>query len=227
MEPIPETYRYDVFLSFRGGDTRDNFTSHLHGALKRNNFHVFHDTSLRPGSMIGDQLLECIRQSRIFVVLFSTNYADSKWCLKELDHMMRCVDMKAEHHIILPVFLNVKQSDVGSQRGSYEEAFTHHETRFSQEKVKNWREALRRAGELHGLHLQNDANGSSGRDHEALKDQIVEKVRRLLHRSLDVNEARMPLVGIKSRIQDLISMLEPSCDDVRVVAICGPEVWIC
>ncbi|CAH1431744.1 unnamed protein product [Lactuca virosa] len=198
-----------------GKDTRNNFTSHLYEALRRNNFDVFHDTSLRPGLVIGPQLLESIKQSRIFVVIFSTNYGDSKWCMDELAHMMYCVDRNS-NQTILPIFLDVNPSDVGTQQGSYKEAFKYYETKFNQERVQNWREALRRAGELHGLHLQNDANG----DHEELKDQIVEKVKNLIH-GLDLNEEDIPLVGIESRIRDVISLLNIDGDDVRVVAICG------
>ncbi|ONI01319.1 hypothetical protein PRUPE_6G132200 [Prunus persica] len=36
-------YRYDVFLSFRGQDTRKTFTDHLYGALNNARFHTFRD----------------------------------------------------------------------------------------------------------------------------------------------------------------------------------------
>lgn len=65
-----------------------------------------------------------------------------------------------------------------------------------------------------------------GRDQEELLDQIVEEIRRLLYDQLDPTEADLnPVVGIKSRIQDVISLLNQSCNDDdnhRVVAIYGP-----
>jgi hypothetical protein len=41
--------KYDVFLSFRGEDTRDNFTSHLHAELCRKKIETFIDNRLGRG----------------------------------------------------------------------------------------------------------------------------------------------------------------------------------
>ena len=37
--------RYDVFLSFRGEDTRNGFTSNLNGILRHNGINTFMDRS--------------------------------------------------------------------------------------------------------------------------------------------------------------------------------------
>ncbi|KHN33843.1 hypothetical protein glysoja_021724 [Glycine soja] len=37
------TKKYDVFISFRGEDTRPDFTSHLHAALCRNSIETYID----------------------------------------------------------------------------------------------------------------------------------------------------------------------------------------
>nr|XP_043635416.1 disease resistance protein RUN1-like isoform X1 [Erigeron canadensis] len=219
MEPVQQTFRYDVFISFRGEDTRNYFTSHLYATLKRHNFDVFHDTSLPRGLGIAPQLSKAIDESKIFLVVFSLNYADSKWCLDELSQMMQCVHLMNSQQIVLPVFLDVKQSDVGTQQGSYKEPFIKHDIEFVQERVQKWRDALQEAGQLPGLHLQDDANG----DEKELLDQVVEKIRKMLH-GQDVDVAYMnPVVGIEPRMQEAISLLNGSCeDDVCVLAISGP-----
>ena len=62
---IAHQYKYDVFLSFRGEDTRMDFTSHLNGILKLKGFHTFIDDELPRGEEISTELLETIRSSRV------------------------------------------------------------------------------------------------------------------------------------------------------------------
>ena len=78
-------WKYDVFLSFRGVDTRNNFTDHLYAALQRNGILTFKDEEkLRKGNRISSELLKAINESRFAIVILSRNYASSTWCLDEL-----------------------------------------------------------------------------------------------------------------------------------------------
>ncbi|XP_076956263.1 disease resistance protein RUN1-like [Bidens hawaiensis] len=217
MEHIAQMFRYDVFLSFRGEDTRTNFTSHLYGTLKRNSFEVFHDTALPRGQGIAPQLSEAIRISKIYVVVFSTHYANSKWCLDELSQMLYCMHTN-DQQIVLPVFLDVKQTDIGNEHGPFKELITNDKTTFDEKTVQKWKEALQEVGELPGLHLQDDANG----DESELLQKVVQKVDELLHGQPDINITDPHLVGIESRVQQVISLLNMGSDDVRVVVIHGP-----
>ena len=81
-KPQPE---YDVFLSFRGGDTRYKFTDHLYHALVAKEIITFRDDKeLKRGEPISQELLDAIEKSRIAAIIFSKNYASSTWCLEEL-----------------------------------------------------------------------------------------------------------------------------------------------
>ena len=65
-------WKYDVFLSFRGEDTRENFTDHLFTALTERGIHtVRDDEEIERGSEIAPQLLKSIEESRFCVVVFS------------------------------------------------------------------------------------------------------------------------------------------------------------
>ena len=111
------TYEYDVFLSFRGADTRKKFTSHLYEALKRNGIITFRDDeSLDRGAFIKPELLKAIEESKIAVVIFSRDYASSSWCLTELAKVYECLDKKKL--TVLPVFHDVDPSDVRKLRGT-------------------------------------------------------------------------------------------------------------
>ncbi|KAH0708287.1 hypothetical protein KY284_009714 [Solanum tuberosum] len=83
--------KYDVFLSFRGEDTRRNFVSHLYNALDLRGIRTFKDDKrLETGISISDEFLKAIQEVRFAVVIFSKSYASSRWCLEELAHIIKC-----------------------------------------------------------------------------------------------------------------------------------------
>jgi hypothetical protein len=151
---------HDVFLSFRGEDTRKNFTDHLYKALDQAGIYTFRDDDeLARGKEISTELLNAIQESRISIVVFSKGYASSRWCLDELVHIMNC--RKTIGHTVYPVFYDVDPSDVRKQSGTFAEAFARHEERFAaeMERVHKWRGALTEAANLSGWDLQSLENG--------------------------------------------------------------------
>ncbi|XP_034677487.1 disease resistance protein RUN1-like [Vitis riparia] len=144
--------RRDVFLSFRGEDTRFNFTDHLYSALRTKGINTFRDDEgLERGGEIQPSLLEAIEDSMISVVVFSESYAYSKWCLDELDKIMQCSREKGQK--VLPIFYHVDPSDVRNQTGSFEEAFARYGN-VTEERVLSWRAALTQASDLSGWHVR-------------------------------------------------------------------------
>ena len=51
-------WTHDVFLSFRGEDTRNNFTDHLYTDLVRKGIRIFRDDQLIRGEKIAPELLK-------------------------------------------------------------------------------------------------------------------------------------------------------------------------
>ena len=73
-------WTYDVFLSFRGEDTRNGFTNHLFFALKQKGIFTFRDDEkLERGEPISPMLLKAIEDSLFAIVILSKNYASSTW----------------------------------------------------------------------------------------------------------------------------------------------------
>ncbi|CAN6686503.1 unnamed protein product [Malus baccata var. baccata] len=153
----PPRWKYDVFLSFRGADTRKGFVSHLYHELQRHGITTFFDDrELEGGASIPLGLPCAIKESHTAVVVLSPNYASSKWCLDELTNIVQC--MKATNSI-LPVFYGVNPSDVGNQRGSFAEAFAEHDKKListeDKTKVIQWKADLKLVSKLYGWHLRN------------------------------------------------------------------------
>ena len=149
-------WKYDVFLSFRGEDTRNAFTDHLYEALKKKGIITFRDEEkLETGKSVSLELFKAIEDSMIAVVIFSKNYAFSTWCLDELGKIVEY--MKEKGMTVLPVFYDVDPSDVRKQLGTFEKAFVAHEERFREnmEKIKRWKAALTEVANLKGWHLVN------------------------------------------------------------------------
>ena len=147
-------WKYDVFLSFSGVDTRQGFTDHLFDALKQKGILTFKDDEgLDKGKSILSELLKTIEESRFAIIIFSRNYASSKWCLDELAKIVRCG--KETGLTILPIFYDVDPSDVRNQTGTFGQTFNKHEDNENIQKVKTWRDALKEVASNSGWHLQN------------------------------------------------------------------------
>ncbi|KAJ4975666.1 hypothetical protein NE237_000772 [Protea cynaroides] len=140
---------YDVFLNFRGEDTRNNFTGFLNLVLKDRGIDVFIDSkNLWTGQAIGPALNKAIQGSKIFIPVISEGYAHSKWCLLKLVQIVQCYISKGQ--MVLPIFFHVNPSHVRNQTGSFEEAFRKHQKNFEPHIVESWKEALRVVGNLKG-----------------------------------------------------------------------------
>jgi hypothetical protein len=148
-------HRWDVFLSFRGEDTRKTFTAHLCAALRQKGIHTFMDDRLRSGLEISPALVKAIEESQISIIVLSKSYASSRWCLDELIKILECRETGGQQ--VLPLFYDVDPSEVRHQTNSVGEAFAKLEKRFKNDvmKVKEWKKALKEVADLSGKHLGN------------------------------------------------------------------------
>ncbi|XP_028753808.1 TMV resistance protein N-like [Neltuma alba] len=205
--------KYDVFISFRGEDTRESFTSHLHSALLRSKIDTYVDYRLEKGSEVWPSLLQAIDDSILFLVVFSENYASSTWCLNELTKIVFDCSEDQEDRV-LPVFYRVNPSNVRKQKDSYGEAFITHEQGNHNQLVLKWRSALTRAANLSGWDSSKYWNEAD------LIEKIVKCVLKKLDRiyRIDCFEG---LVGIHERIVPLESFLSEESKDVQFIGIWG------
>ncbi|XP_004288705.1 PREDICTED: TMV resistance protein N-like [Fragaria vesca subsp. vesca] len=153
----PSGFTYDMFLSFRGKDTRKNFTGHLYTALVNAGYRTFlDDPELERGENIKEKLENAIQQSRSSVIVFSEDYTSSRWCLDEL--VMILERKRTSDHAVLPVFYKVDPSEVRKQAKSLAGVRKYHEIQSS-EKLNEWRAALGEVADLAGMVSENEADG--------------------------------------------------------------------
>ncbi|XP_034203695.1 disease resistance protein RUN1-like [Prunus dulcis] len=207
--------RYHVFLSFRGEDTRKNFTDHLCRAFVNAGFRTFRDNDeLERGEDIKTELQKAIKQSRTSVIVFSKDYASSPWCLDELLMILERKRISADH-VILPVFYDVDPSHVRKQTGSLAKAFARHQKTQPLQKVTAWREALAEVACLAGMVLQNQADG--------YESKFIEKIIKVIGDKL----SRTPLsvapnmIGMQSRVENINLWLQQGSTDVGILVIYG------
>ncbi|PKI77590.1 hypothetical protein CRG98_002044 [Punica granatum] len=125
--------------------------------------------------------MRSIKQSKICIPIFSRGYASSKWCLKEVTEMVKCMK-EAPEHLIMPIFLDVTPDEVQHQTGCYAEAFCRHEKKNGLETVQGWRDALKENVKLKGLELSVVANGNQG---EFIKLVVARVLRELKQANLN------------------------------------------
>ncbi|CAF2061426.1 protein SUPPRESSOR OF npr1-1, CONSTITUTIVE 1-like [Brassica napus] len=204
--------RYDVFLSFRGEDTRRNIVSHLYKALSHEGIFTFKDDRmLEAGDNISDQLIEAIRTSWFAVVVISENYATSKWCLEELRLIM---ELHGANYIqVVPMFYGVEPTDVRNQTGSFAASFQNFED-TAPERVSQWRRALNQVGHLSGFH------STTWLDEAELVDKIVQSVSSGLLRIRPISDVN--LVGIEAHMVKMHFLLNMgSKNEVIMIGIWG------
>ncbi|KAF5479005.1 hypothetical protein F2P56_005517 [Juglans regia] len=214
--PCPSVCNYDVFLSFRGEDTRKNFTDYLYSSLTQVGIHTFRDEEeLRIGEDISTELYNAIHGSKISIVVFSKGYAYSKWCLNELVEIIHCAETRGQ--TLLPIFYHVVPSDIRNQTGTFADAFARHEELFQNdmERVEGWRAALREAASKKGWDIEQAENGYESR----VIDQIVKEV--LSKLKPEYFAVAIHPVGVNSRVEEMKALLNLETSDVRIVGIYG------
>ncbi|XP_076900612.1 disease resistance protein Roq1-like [Bidens hawaiensis] len=222
IAPTTGRWTYDVFLSFRGEDTRNNFVDHLYAALDQAGIYTFKDDEkLQRGKSISPELKKAIEESMVSVVVFSKNYANSSWCLEELVKIMECSNSMGQR--VLPVFYDVDPSDVRGQKRSFLTAFQQHEVRLVDdfEKVKRWREVLRSAANLSGWDVSRIASGLVLLLYRLMREAecIKQIVRTILSYTGSLSDENM--IGIESRIRHVKALLRRGDDGVSFIGIWG------
>ncbi|KAK9914149.1 hypothetical protein M0R45_037943 [Rubus argutus] len=205
--------KYDVFINFRGEDTRKIFVGHLYRALKQKAINAFIDSQeLRKGNHLS-KILTAIQESRLSIVVFSKDYASSTWCLKELVKILQCMD--TQDLIVVPVFYEVDPSHVRKLKPSFVEAFTKQEedSNTNTEEVHSWKSALTRATNLSGWDSRNYQD-----DGELIEEIVADVFNKLIQTS---SSKANGLVGIDSHMAEMDLLLCPGVDDVRFVGIWG------
>ncbi|XP_011002864.1 PREDICTED: putative disease resistance protein At4g11170 isoform X2 [Populus euphratica] len=211
----PQGMKYDVFLSFRGEDTRFDFTSHLYAALNRKQILTFIDYQLVRGDEISASLLRTIEEAKLSVIVFSENYASSKWCLEELAKIFEC--RKNNGQIVIPVFYQVDPFHVRNQTGRFGDAFARliKKKALTMDKVQSFRDALTDAANLSGCTLL----GNSELESEFI-EKIVGDVLEKLH-VMSSSHTTTGLFGIDVRVSKVESLLNMESPDVLIVGIWG------
>ncbi|XP_044477873.1 disease resistance protein RUN1-like [Mangifera indica] len=225
--------KYDVFLSFRGKDTRNNFTSRLDAALRRKMIQTFIDDGLERREEISPSLLEAIERSMISVVVLSENYASSRWCLEELAKILDC--KKRFGQMVIPIFYHVDPSHVRNQTGAFGKAFDALKKRFEgrldvlqrfifgrspplfypkqeNDLLQRWETALMEVGKISGI------TTDSKRESELIEEIVTDILKRLTKMS---PSAHSDLIGVESTIKEIESLLEIGSNDVCIVGIWG------
>ncbi|KAJ0942067.1 putative TIR domain-containing protein [Helianthus annuus] len=147
--PTTTHYDYDVFLSFRGEDTRHSFTDHLYKALHQAGIRTFRDDDeIREGQELKPEIERSITTSRASIIVISNNFANSRWCLDELSLILQ--QKRNAGHLVFPVFYGVDPSDVRNQQGSFTTE-AKEGSKWTEDNVIRWKEALTEVADLKGM----------------------------------------------------------------------------
>ncbi|XP_038889998.1 TMV resistance protein N-like isoform X2 [Benincasa hispida] len=206
-------YTFDVFLSFRGEDTRKNITNHLYEALRRQGIVVFRDDDeLERGKTIGGTLTKSIKESRCTIVILSERYADSKWCLRELAEIVDSKNTLGQ--LVLAVFYKISPSDVISPTGIFEKFFIGYENDPKEkfDEVQSWRNAMKVVGGLPPWLVNEET------ETERVQN-IVKHAFNLLRPDLLSNDEN--LVGMNLRLSKMNMLMGIGLDDKRFIGIWG------
>jgi hypothetical protein len=188
----PESrYTYQVFLSFRGPDTRCSFTDHLYKALSH--LQIFRDhEEIERGNNIMLELEFAVKNSEMSVIVFSENYVASNACLQEVSAILE--HSKNYGHKILPIFYRIEPADM--KKKARELAANSTDGR----KI-TWSNAVVEVSRLAGMHLK-----ENDRLETEFIEEVVEMVEHMLTPSAQFNDP-LPhlqnLVGIQSRVENI------------------------
>ncbi|KAH1069166.1 hypothetical protein GLYMA_03G088000v4 [Glycine max] len=196
-------FMYDVFINFRGEDTRKKFVCHIYKALSNAGINTFIDEENIQKGMTLDELMTAIEGSQIAIVVFSKTYTESTWCLRELQKIIECHENYGQR--VVPVFYHIDPSHIRHQEGDFGSALNAvAERRHSGEDLKsalsNWKRVLKKATDFSGWNERDFRN-----DAELVKEIVNDVLTKLEYEVLPIT--RFP-VGLESQVQEVIRFIE-------------------
>ncbi|PWA69755.1 NB-ARC domains-containing protein [Artemisia annua] len=197
--------RYDVFLSFRGEDTRDSFTDHLYKALRGAGHYTFRDNdSISRGEDLKPKIEEGIRESRASIIVLSKSYATSSWCLDELSLILE--QRNVRNHFVLPIFYNVDPSHVRNQEETFQ-LTVESRTKWTEDNVERWKACLKKVG------------GMTGEVASGPETSFIRKIVDIITERLNLKHVyrQAYLVGMDTRDKEINSWLENSDSDILAI----------
>ncbi|XP_039173308.1 disease resistance protein RPV1 [Eucalyptus grandis] len=202
----PDVCRYEVFLSFRGGDVRGGFVEFLYEGLADSGTIAFIDhRGIEIGEHIMPKILQVIGHTQICIPIFSKDFASSRSCLKEVEKMVEC------DRTIMPIFYDVSPSVVGEQKESYQQSFRDHEADgVTSTTINNWKKALHSVSRKRGWELEKFQHGQ-----RELINEVVSTVRRLLRK--DDLYVTAHLVGMDQPVQEVMRKLGVGYENGEVI----------
>ncbi|OWM65633.1 TMV resistance protein N-like [Punica granatum] len=206
-ETKPETWdNYQVFLSFRGPDTRQSFTDCLYHFMTDAGIRVFRDDDeLSIGQPI-DTILSAIENSKICMPVFSPTFASSPWCLREVAKM---VELRKE---VAPIFFGVTPDDVKLRTSVYRDFMGKHELKYGKDQVKQWEDALKEVATIKGRELKE--KGYYEFSKELTREVLIK---------LKPNKKHVPsnLIGMDDQVETVLKLLDTKSSGIRCVGIYG------
>jgi len=237
---------YHIFLNHRG-HVKGTFGSHLYRRLQYLGYRVFLDKDeLKVGENSDLQIKTVIATVIVNIAIFSPGYAESPWCLNELNQMFE------SEATIIPVFLNVKPAELRSTGGeegwfyqvlrflrgwprgedgvyakalcnlkrkrSYDAETHRKKPKYEPSTIEKWRDSLKRASDLTGLELA-ACNGDEGE----LIDKIERRVEQIVRKTSFPNP--IYCTGLDELREEfertILQEQQPPCE-AKVVLIVGP-----
>ncbi|CAN1342526.1 Disease resistance-like protein DSC1 [Linum perenne] len=202
---------YDVFVCFRGKDTRRHFTSHLAGHLRRRSIRPFTDEKFDRTENIDVDLVKVLERSAMSVVIFSESFAESSYCLDEVASIAQRVERFG--HRVLPVFYGVEPEEVEDR---YASMIDDSELKQSpEEKKKRWMDGLKM--------VINHAGRTSKefKDDYEMCNTIVDDVLKALSEMSSSGKKSNDLVGMEARVLKVEQLLAIEDDTLSVIGIWG------
>ncbi|XP_056851813.1 disease resistance protein TAO1-like isoform X2 [Raphanus sativus] len=205
---------HDVFPSFRGEDVRDNFLSHIKKEFERKTITFFNDNGIKRGESIGPELIQGIRGSKIAIVLLSTNYASSKWCLEELVEIMKCREELGQ--TVIAIFYKVDPSHVKKLTGDFGKVFRNTCKGQAKEDIWRWKQALEKVATIAGYHSCNWDNEAS------MVEEIAKDISNKLISIVPSSDFE-GFVGMEAHMKKMEPFLLLGSKEVRIIGIWGPS----
>lgn len=114
---------------------------------------MFNNHENERGHTIGPEVVRAIRDSQVSIVVFSKNYASSRWCLDELVEILKLRVVSGQ--IVMTIYYNIDPSNVRNQSGSFGSAFMKTCEGQPEEVKQRWSRALTDTANIAGEKSEN------------------------------------------------------------------------